>query len=67
MMENIEQSNVLAIKMCSKHNKPLRRGQRNCHECNRIANRKYKAQLRKDAENYRKLFVVSGLKHSTGS
>ncbi len=48
----IEETNVLEIRLCKKHGKPLRKGQRNCHECNRVANRKYQANLRRSAKAF---------------
>ncbi len=61
-VEGVGAENVSVLAMCKKHNRPLRKGQRNCDECNRIANRKYKAQLKRDAAAFkamRKILVAS--------
>lgn len=58
-----ENTNVLAVRMCKCGRAPHRKGQRNCHHCNRDANKRYKAQMKRDAESFRearKIFVAAG-------
>ena len=50
--DGVSASNVSVLALCKRHQKPLRKGQRNCHVCNREANAKYKRQLKRDAEAF---------------
>lgn len=52
-IEGVDAENVSVLALCKRHNKPLRKGQRNCHACNREANAKYKRQMKRDAEAFR--------------
>ncbi len=38
---------MVELKMCRCGRAPHRKGQRNCHVCNREANRKYRAELKR--------------------
>jgi hypothetical protein len=41
---------VSVLAMCKRHNRPMRRGQRNCDQCNREANQKYRRNRKRDEE-----------------
>ena len=45
--------NVIAMRLCKKHKRPLRKGQRNCHQCHREANKEYRESLLRDARRFR--------------
>lgn len=55
---------VLATRMCQKHGKPMRPRQRNCHECNRLANEKYRESLKADLELGRSFRKIMGRKRA---
>jgi hypothetical protein len=42
-----EETNILAVPLCKCGRAPHRPGQRNCHFCNRDANRKYRQSLKR--------------------
>lgn len=46
MERSIDEIAVLAAKICKHHGEPMRPGQRNCRECNRLANKKYRDSLK---------------------
>jgi hypothetical protein len=46
-MRDAEAENVLTIKLCKCGRAPHRKGQRNCHFCNREANTKYRRELKR--------------------
>lgn len=54
--------NVLAMRLCKRHGKPMRKGQRNCHQCNVEANKKYRTGLRRAQKQIADLV----LKHFVG-
>lgn len=51
--------NVLAIPLCRCGRAPHRKAQRNCHHCNREANKKYKAQMNRDAQKFRQMALIA--------
>lgn len=46
-------ANVITMRLCKKHRRPLRKGQRNCHQCHREANKEYRESLLRDARRFR--------------
>jgi hypothetical protein len=46
-MEQPSAENLLVIKLCKCGRAPHRKGQRNCHHCNREANAKYRRELKR--------------------
>jgi hypothetical protein len=47
--------NVLQIRMCKCGRAPHRSGQRNCHFCNREANKRYQQRLKRDANAFKEI------------
>lgn len=47
------ETNVIEMRLCKKHRRPLRKGQRNCHQCHREANKEYRESLLRDARRFR--------------
>lgn len=58
-IEGVDAENVSVLALCKRHKRKLRKGQRNCDQCNRDANSQYKARLKREAEMFRKMALIA--------